>query len=80
MIEGRQVARIGSLEANQARHRLRGRQFGKRLDFIRSSTEAGAFQQVGGKVVIPIRGRDGLEIVLPGRGSGGLGDGHGGRQ
>ncbi len=77
VIEGRQVAGIGAFEANQASDRLRGRQFRERLDLVRSSTEAGAFQQVGGEIVIPIRGSDGLEIVLPGSGSGGLRDGGG---
>ena len=77
VIEGRQLAGVGSFEANQASDGLRGRQFCERLDFVRSSAEAGALQQVGGEIVIPIRGRDGLEIVLPGGGSGGLRNGRG---
>ena len=87
MIKGRKAAGIGPFETHQPSDRLRGRQFRQRPDFVRRSTEAGTLQQVGGKIIVPIRGRDGFEIVLPGGGSGSLrtgrgridGDGHGGR-
>ena len=54
-----------------------GRHFRQRLDFLRCAAESGALEQVRGKIVIPIRGGDGRQIVLPGRGSGGLRDGGG---
>ena len=52
-----------------------GRHLGERVDFSRRAAEAGAFEQMRGEIAIPIFGGDGSEIVLPGGGSGGLGEG-----
>ena len=73
MIEGRQVAGVGAFEANQAGDGLRRRHLRERLDFLRRAAESGALQQMRGEIVIPIRGADGREIVLPFGCRGGLG-------
>ena len=73
MIEGRQLAGVGPFEADQARDRLRRGQFRQSLDFLGSAAESGALEQVRREIVIPIRGTDGGQIVLPGGGAGGLG-------
>ena len=73
-VERRQVAGVGAFKANQAGDGLRGRHFRQRLDFLRGSAESGALQQVRREIVIPVCGADGRQIVLPGGGSGGLGE------
>ncbi len=65
IIEGRQLAGVGSLEANQAGDGLRRSHFRERLNFFRRSAESGALQQVRREIVIPIRGADRSQIVLP---------------
>ena len=67
MIERRQLAGVGAFEADQARHGLRGRHFRERVDFVRRAAEAGAFQQMRREVVVPVRGGNGRQIILPGR-------------
>ena len=78
-VEGRQVADVGAFVADQAGDGLRGRHLGERVDFSGRAAEAGAFEQVRGEVAIPVFGGDGREIVLPGGGSGGLGEQGSGR-
>jgi hypothetical protein len=73
-LEGRQVADLGSLEADQAGDGLGRGHFGQYLDFLGSSTEAGALEQVRGEVVVPVRGTDGGQVVLPRGGAGLLGE------
>ena len=63
--KGGRLAGVGSLEADQASDGLRRRHFRQRLDFLRRSAESGALQQVRREIVVPIRGADGRQIVLP---------------
>ena len=78
-IEGGHVADVGAFVADQARDGLRRRHLGERVNLSRRASESGAFQQVRGEVAIPVFGADGREIVLPGGGSGGLGEQGSGR-
>jgi hypothetical protein len=73
MFEGRQLADIGPFKVDQAGDGLRRREFRQSLDFLGCTAESGPLEQVSGEIVIPIRGTDRGEIILPGRRPGGLG-------
>lgn len=65
MIERSETARIGSRKANESGNRLCRSHLRQHFDFLRSAAEAGPFQQMRRKFVIPVRGADRRQIVLP---------------